>query len=124
MFLCRHFFAVVGGHTAVEVKVADEDLNVFFQISEDFLNPPHNRFEHMYPAFADFVNLLLDGLAKHQVDNQNIGLPADTLDSSNSLFEFHWIPGQVEVNHQVGALQVQALASFARTYQDATGCLV
>ncbi len=42
----------------------------------------------------------------------------DAVDTSNPLFDFHWIPAEVEIDQQVGCLQVQTLGGGVGAYQD------
>src|SRR5208283_5584915 len=64
------------------------------------------------------VNFSLTGVLGHQVPEMaNFGL-ADAVDATEPLFQPVGVPGKVVVDHQVGALEVDALSSRVGGDQD------
>ena len=64
------------------------------------------------------IHVALAGLVRHEVPQvAHLGL-ADTVNAPEPLLKTVWVPGQVVVDHQVGALQVDAFGCRIGCQQD------
>ena len=75
-----------------------------------------SKVKYMSGMFSDnesLTELNLGNLnTSNVVDMHNRRLLTETVNSTNSLFNNHWIPWQIIVDHRVTKLHIQALASY------------
>src|SRR5260370_28483241 len=123
VFLGRDCIALIGDNLTVEVKVADENLDVLLEVPQDLLDMANDSLEHLDATVTNLVDLLLDRAKQHEVDDQYVLLTSDALNASDALFEFHRIPREIKIDHQAGDLKIEAFACLSGTHQDSTRCV-
>jgi len=65
-----------------------------------------------------FVDLAFPRLGRHEIPEvAHLGL-ANTVDASETLLQAVGIPGEIVIDHQMGALEVDALPRRIRRYED------
>ena len=81
------------------------------QLAEDVVDPAAERLARRLELLQEAgVDVALAGLVRDQVPEvADLGL-ADAVDAAEALLEAVRVPGQVVVDHQVGALEVDAFA--------------
>ncbi len=81
------------------------------QLAEDVVDPAAERLARRFELLQEAgVDGALAGLVRDQVPEvADLGL-ADPVDAAEALLEAVGVPGQVVVDHQVGALEVDAFA--------------
>ena len=102
-------------HTSIQLLQAYNILStialyLYIQYSLHFTD----RFmKYTYAIEQAYIYVFLNGsLDYHVVDMHNRRLLTETVNSTNSLFNNHWIPWQIIVDHRVTKLHIQALASY------------
>jgi hypothetical protein len=98
------------GVLVTEVQVQEHLIEalVLCQVAENLLDAAYSFPEHLDLLVKDFEDVFLDGPLQEQVVNEDpVTFLAESLNAANSLFEPHGVPGEIEVDHRPGALEVE-----------------
>ena len=72
--------------------------------------------------FQHFTNTVFYCFAHNKVINMHISLLTNTINTTTSLLDFHWVPRKVIVDDNIGKLQVQTFATgICRNENTGTG---
>ena len=94
------------------------EIALFFKPAENSPDFSHHQLEHRDLLVQQLQHLLLQGAARHQIEDEHFPILTDTIDTADALLDRHRIPGYVEIDQCVAELNVAPLAAGFRREQN------